>query len=322
MKVNGRLVGTLAALLVAALVVCGFAAAAAESPHAVVARLSARNKARAERDAGRRLTLVRLPPGAVASPTVPSGGNPELDGVGLEPTGGRFVARHAFWTAPESRPQVLAYMRHHLAPGARLGARFYGSGGAGFEIDWRNLPAGVWSATTFVRVVARLGGGSAIRADAWDWWELPRSPAARIPAGAGFLALRIEPTGEGIPLPLKPGEVEPPPAVPRFSSTEHGPLVAGLVRLIDRQPADQTTVLPSCGPDDVGSESFEVELIFMAHRGGRVLATASQQRPIGPCDPLILRLRNGGTYALESGWDVLRRLRGLIAAAQPRPAGS
>ncbi len=120
MKPIARFPGTLAVLLTASLLVCASTDAAAGTGH---------DKATAERDAAHRLALLRLPPGAVRSATVPSGSGPELEGIGLIPSGGRVVARHAFWTAPGTRGEVFDFLRHHLPHGARLGPHFYGGGG-------------------------------------------------------------------------------------------------------------------------------------------------------------------------------------------------
>ena len=68
------------------------------------------------------------------------------------------------------------------------------------------------------------------------------------------------------------------------------------------------------------AETHEIELLFMNRRGGKVLATVSQHTPIGPCDPLELHPTDGGSYALYFGWNVLRRVHGLIHAAKPGDA--
>lgn len=312
----------LAAILISfALAASGsLAAATSKTPAEVVAAESASNMATAENDLGHRLGMIRLPAGAVATPGRPSGVGEHLSGPSVEPGGGRFVHSFAFWTLPEPQRQVLDFLRHHPPSGARVGSEFSGSGGPGVEFDWRHPPEGIWDVSVILTVVKRTGGGSAVRADAWDWWELPRSPAARIAGQPHYLVLRVMPTGEGIPLPVEEGEPEPPPPVPRFNSTARRSVIATVLRLVERQPAYQITSLPSCGPPAVG-ETDLIELVFKDRRGGKVLATVSQNSPIGPCDPLMLHPAGGGRYALEFGWNVLQRVHGLIQSAKPRAAG-
>ncbi len=158
-----------------------------------------------------------------------------------------------------------------------------------------------------------------LRADVTDQWELPRSPAARIPGRPGFLAVRVKPTEEVVPV-LEEGEPEPPRPVPRFNSTERQPLIASLVRLVEREPAYQITELPSCGPPAFGEVDL-IELVFMDHRGGSVLATVSRKSAVGPCDPLLLHPQGTGTYALDFGYTVMKRAQGLVDTAAPRRAG-
>jgi hypothetical protein len=224
---GARLLAAIAAsLLLVAVVAAPAPAASGGSAAVVVARESARNEAVARRDARANLGRLRLPAGARSSAGVPSGvAASQLRGPNGIPAGGRFVSAHAFWTVPGDPRAVLGFLRRHPPHGTEAGGEIGGSAGTGLEFDWRRPPRGVWEAWVTITVVGRAGGGSAIRADAWDWWELPRSPASQIPAGAGYLALKITPsrefaveTVEGEPSPLPP---LPPPrfaATPRTSS--------------------------------------------------------------------------------------------------------
>lgn len=281
-----------AVLLLLAAVQAPSLLAAPMSPKAVVERESARNKAVAERDANHRLDLIPLPADAVRSPARPSGIGERLGGPAYEFFGTRNVHATAFWTTDKSQGQMLGFLRHHPPRGARVETETFGSGGPAVEFGWRHAPQGVWHASVLVGVAKRSGGGSALRADVTDQWELPRSPAARIPGRPRFLAVRVRPTGEGIPIPEE-GQPEPPPPVPRFNSTERQSLIASLVRLVEREPAYQPTELPSCGPPAIGEVDL-IELVFMDHRGGSVLATVSRKSAVGPCDPMLLHPRGRG----------------------------
>jgi hypothetical protein len=113
------------------------------------------------------------------------------------------------------------------------------------------------------------------------------------------------------------GQPEPPPPVKRFNSTERQLLIASLVRLVEREPAYQVTELPSCGPPPFGEVDL-IELVFMDHRGGRVLATVSRKSPGGPCNPLLFHRLGVGTFPLDFGYRVFRRAQRLVDAAIPR----
>jgi hypothetical protein len=318
--VDGRTSGRAPLFAIAVLLV--FAAMQASSlaapmgPKAVVERKSARNEAVAERDAHHRLDLIPLPTGAVRSQVRPSGIGKRLRGPAFSFFGTRNVHATTFWTTDKSRAQMIDFLRNHAPRGARVETESFGSGGPAVEFGWRNAPRGVWYTSVVVGVAKRLGGGSALRADVTDQWELPRSPAARIPGHPRFLAVRIKPTGEGLAVPEE-GQPEPPRPVPRFNSTERQSLIAGLVRLVEREPAYQITELPSCGPPPVGEVDL-IELTFMDHRGGTVLATVSRKSSGGPCDALLLHPRGAGTYALDFGYAVMKRAQGLVDAGTPR----
>lgn len=302
----------LVAALSMALVGVASVVASGEEAAEIVARESTRNRSIAERDSERRLGLIRLPPGAVPSQGRPSGVGQLLREAPAIPGGTRLVSNHAFWTTPGSPQQALAWLRHHSQPGAKLEGELRGSAGTALHFYWSRAPAGVLSASVLVTVVPRSAGGSAIRADVFDGWELPRSPAARIPAGSRYLGLvATEGTG-GLHILGQEGTRKP-----RFTSTEDGPLIARLVRLINRRSAYQYVNLPSCGPVGLASESHLFKLVFKTSRHGRTLARVSQETPIGICDALNLQVGSGKTYTLDGGWEVLRAMRGLIRRARP-----
>jgi hypothetical protein len=309
----------LAGLLLLAAVTASSLLAAGASPEEVVARETARNEAAAERDAARRPDLIRLPPGAVSSPTRPSGVGERLAESPYTLGGETNVNFVAYWTAPESQQQVFRFLRAHPPRGARPESESFGSGGPSIEFDWRRAPKGVWFASVVVTVVKRAGGGSALRADVTDSWEIPRSPAARIPGRPHFLLVHVKPIRQAIFIPEEEGEEEPPPAVPRFNSSGDQALIASVVRLVEREPANQITGFISCGPPGFEEDDL-IELLFMDHRGGRVLATVSRETGGGPCDVLRLHPRGGKTYGLGYGYPVAKRVEGLVEAARPRDA--
>jgi hypothetical protein len=311
----------LPALLVTAALLASLAAGAAGTaaagpstpPRGSVAERSARNRARAKRTAMRRVATVRLPAGAEASPERPSGVGELLTGPGAIPGGHRHTTAHRFWTVPRPARAVLAWVRAHRPPHTKPAGEIGGSFGQSLEFELLPGPphSGDLGGLLFVTVVNRSSGGSAVRADAFEDWDLPRPDRARIPAGSHFLSLRVAPGSGGAH-----AEGEPIPRT-RFASTRNAALIAKLTRIVNRQPADQETDLPSCGPEGQGSEYHLISLTFKASRHGRTLARLTQEIPIGLCDPLLLKLGRHQTYALEGGWNVLRAAHGLIRRAAP-----
>jgi hypothetical protein len=313
---------TLPALFLAVSLLAPAVQVTADSPspsraHEIVAEQSAKNRARAEHVAKSQLRSIGLPSGAVASRGRPTGVGKLLQEPAAIPGGSRYVATHGFWTVPRSPRDVLAWLRHHTPSDTTVVGELRGSSGQTLEFE--SLPgpkaSGDLGGLLFLTVVRRATGGSAIRADVFQVWELPRSPLERIPAGSRFLRLSVSPGSGGL---HSEGEETQPP---RFASTEDRTLIAKLVRVVNRQPAYQKVDLPSCGPPGLGSEYHLIALVFKASRHGRVLGRVTQETPIGICDSLQLQVGARKPYALEGGWNVLRAARGLIRRAHPR-AGS
>jgi len=276
--------------------------------HEIVVEKSAQNRARAKRGAERRLRSIELPPGAEASRRRPTGIGALLNEPAAILGGRPHVTAHRFWTVPDSAKEVLAWLRRHAQPSANRS----GSGGRALEFVTQPGPEGALGGLLHITVVSRSTGGSAVRADVFEDWEIPRSPLQRIPAGSRFLRLIVSPGSEGFYL-----EGEEPPPSRTIATEDRGP-IAKLVRIINGQPANQLVDLVSCGPvPSPGWEPLLTTLIFKASRHGRVLARVSQETPIGICDPMQLRIGTRTPYALESGGNVLHAARGLIRRARP-----
>jgi hypothetical protein len=301
-----------------ALVLClGAVVATASSNRAqgTVARGKARNRARAQRAAERRVMTVNLPPGTTLSRSRPTGLGGLLEEPIAIPGGHRHATAHRFWTVPRPPKDVLAWLRKHPPRRTRSVGEIGGTGGNAIEFEL--LPgaprSGDLGGLLFVNVVKRSSGGSAVRADAFEDWNVPRSPRARIPASARFLGLTVSPGSGGI---HTEGEV---PRPTRYASTADQALITKLVRVVDRQPAYQEVDVPSCGPPGEASEHHLFTLDFRTARHGRLLASVSQEIPFGICSALILKLGPHRTFALEGGENVLRAAHGLIQRATPKP---
>lgn len=280
----------------------GGATSSGEGGGEAVAKQAARNRELARQDAERRLNLIALPPGAVPSRLRPSGIGGRLSEPAAIPGGTRHVSAHRFWTVPGEPRWAFAWLRHHPPRDSSVQQNF---------IYWGHGPPGTLGATGIVAAAPRFGGGTVVRADVFDSWELPRDLTKRVPRGARYLSLEMAPGMAGS---RTEGETVPPV---RRISTGRLPLVAALVRLINRQPAFQLFDQPSCGPAVPASEFRLIIFRFMDRPGGKLLAEVSQEVPIGICAPLVLRMAGGKPYALEGGQNVVRRAQDLIRRARP-----
>jgi hypothetical protein len=247
----------------------------------------------------------------------PAGVGKLLRGPGATPGGYRYVTAHRFWTEPHGPRAVLSWLRHRPPAGTAVEGGLGGNVGTTLEFETPPGPpgSGDTGGLIFVTPVRRAGGGSVVRADVFQGWEYPRSPRERIPSGSRFLRLVVAPGPGGLHEVREDGEGEK-PRPPRSISTRDPELIARLVRIVNRQPADQEFELPSCGPEGLASEYHLFTLVFKKSRGGSVVARVSQEKPIGLCSPLELRVGPRGSYALEGGWNVLRAARVLIRRAR------
>jgi hypothetical protein len=272
----------------------------------VVVRKSAMNRQIAQRDAERRLGLISLPPGAVPSEDRPSDIGDRLSEPGAIPGGARHVSEHRFWTVPGAPHRVYAWLADHPPRGSSAAENYAD------QIFWEHGPPGTRGATGIVTAVRSSDGSTAVRADVFTDWELPRNPAERVPSNARYLSLEVVPeesSNEG-------GAVPP----VRRASTERQSFITALVRLVNRQPAFQLFNQPSCGgAPGLGWKSRRVIFRFEDRPHGRVLAQVSQRTPIGICDALNLKISGRKLYSLEGGQKLIHRAHNLIRRARPEP---
>jgi hypothetical protein len=274
---------------------------------------AASNRASAGRDARALLARAVLSAGAVALSGPPSGAS-AIDNPDPQQATPDIADAHAWWRAPGTLASVLAFERAH----APAGSRFAGSGGGTTPIGGSGRSSAVWSyvefafpaqagvlaSRTLIVKATALGAHSvALRIDAQDVWEIPRSAAERIPAGVHEIDVSRAVPGR-------------PPTLSQ-SVTDPGKL-AGIVKLIDALPIVQPNAI-ECPMILVNGPT--VTFTFRASAGGSVLAAASQnvaQGPSGVCNPMRLSIHGrsqtpllgGSTFVAAAG-----RLLGLTLAA-------
>lgn len=174
--------GVVALVAITALTVaaCG-SGAGAGSPTSAAA---ARNRGEAQAQAARLLSMIRLPPGAVQSPSDPPGDTRVLADVTLGEATPNLVDAHAWWTTRQSPASVLAYVSAHLPVGARAAGTESGNAAPGFQGETFTLPPvpGVLSERMIaVAVVQSSSAMTAVRTDGETIWLSPRPTWERIP---------------------------------------------------------------------------------------------------------------------------------------------
>ena len=277
--------------------VCAVLALAAGS-HAAAseggAPTAASNRASAGRDVLALLTRAVLPAGALRLSGRPSGAS-AIDDTGPQPATPDIVDVHAWWRAPGTLAAVIAFEKAHAPAGSSFsgtsGALFNGGGRstAGWTAVEFAFPAqaGVLGSRTLIVKVIAIGAHSvALRVDAQDVWEIPRSAAERIPVGVHAIDV-----SRGIP-----GR-----APTLLQSVTDPGKVAAIVKLIDALPIVQPSAI-ECPMILVNGPT--VTFAFRASAGGSVLAKASQNVAQGPssvCNPMRLIIEGRSQTPLLGG---------------------
>lgn len=195
----------LVAITALAVAACG-SGASASSPTSAAA---AHNRGEAQAQAARLVSLIRLPPGAVQSPSDPPGDSRVLSHVTLGEATPNLVDAHAWWTIRQSPASVLAYVAAHLPVGARTAGTESGNAAPGFQGETFTLPpvSGVLSERMIaVAVVQLTGTTTAVRTDGEAIWLSPRPTWERIPGSVS----RARFTASGEPINGRSGQTSAP----------------------------------------------------------------------------------------------------------------
>lgn len=296
--------------------VCAVLALAAGSQAAAGeggAPTAASNRASAGRDVRALLTRAVLPAGAVRLSGPPSGSS-AIDNAAPQQATPDIADVHAWWQAPGTLTSVVAFEKAHAPAGSSFSSR----GGGATRVSGGGHPTAVWSYVEFsfpaeagvlgsrmliVKVTALGAHSVALRVDAQDVWEVPRSAAERIPTAVHEIDV-----SRGIP--GRP---------PTLSQSVTDPSkVASIIKLIDALPIVQPNAI-ECPMILVNGPT--VTLSFRVSAGGSVLAQASQNVAQGPssvCNPMRLSINGRSQTPLLGGSSFLAaagKLLGLPLAA-------
>jgi hypothetical protein len=201
---------------------------------------------------------------------------------------------------------VRTFLETHTPPGSRhsLTSEAGDRGGIyrwDYGYDWPELPNVAQDRELLAGVVARPGGGSALRVDAQATYVEPKPKGEEIPKAARYL--EAEEVFDG---------------TVRIVGTSSRSKVDATARLIDGLSIVQRNGREECGP---GSEqTVTLKGIFRASPGGPVLAETEQTLPAGFCDYIGVTVdgKKGRLLRDENG-KLTNALQNLLARKYRRP---
>ncbi len=266
---------------------------------------AASNRAAARAAAARILGQVPLPPGATEVSTDPSSSTWLSSPVSGAPATPDLVDFHRFWRVPGDPDAVFRWLEAHPPPGATVSLT--GTGGdRGKTVTWSvgfrypAAPGRISEEGLGVAVTAADGGGTAMRADAFAIWLIPRPAAEVVPRGTRAVAVFVD-HFDGHATPVR--TVSAPWKVRR------------LIAFIDSRQRAQpgATACPM-----IGTTTPLLDLRFLPAIGGSPLARAVEDG----CGGLSFSIRGHRWPALaESGnlAALLRKLGALPASVDSSP---
>jgi hypothetical protein len=257
----------------------------------------AANRRAARLAAERALARIVLPPGAIPVATDPSVSSLlAQDGAAAQPGTPEIVSAHRFWRLAGDPANAVAWLLAHPPGGSKL--LVTGTGAKrGVTITWGvsftfgPIPGVLGQRSLDLSLSAARGAGTALRADGWAQWLIPRPASERVPAGVRSVAVGIT-TVAGSPF------------HPRQVSTITDPATVNrIVALIDRLPLAQPGVR-LCPAILVGSPL--VDLAFLS-AGRNTLARAVEDG----CGEVRLWIDGRAEPALGESTDLPGALRKL-----------
>jgi hypothetical protein len=295
-----RALGLLAAAIALALATVGLASGSSAANHAP-------NKVRTKAiaDARGRLRTFVPPPGSHRVSSLPK--SLHLNGPFSRPGSPRYVDVHAFWVSSASVGSVRDYLAGHTPPGADHSISGSSGGRTGtyrwdYGYAWPELPNVADLRELTVGVVARPGGGSALRADSQATWIEPRPKDERIPGGVGYLEATESLEGHGT----------------RMVGTASAAKIEAVTSLVDGFGIVQSNGGVECGL--IPSERVTLKAAFRASPGGPVLAETEQRLPAGYCDFIGLTIGGKkGRELYDEGGALTKSLQNLLARKYKAP---
>jgi hypothetical protein len=262
------------------------------------------NRRSAIADARKRLRSFDPPPGSHRVRALPK--FLHLSGPALRPGSPRYLDVHASWVSSESVGSVRSFLETHTPPGSRHSLTSSAGDRGGiyrwdYGYSWPELPNVADDRELLAGVVARPGGGSAIRADAQATYVEPKPKGEQIPKVAKYLEAE-EVFGK----------------TARIVGTSSEAKIDATAKLIDGLSILQRNGPEECGP---GSEqTVTLKGIFRISPGGRVVAETEQTLPAGFCDYIGVTVdgKKGRLLRDENG-ELTDALQNLLARKYKTP---
>jgi hypothetical protein len=233
-----------------------------------------------------------VPVGAVEASSDPEVGSWLKGSVAGAPATQELVDVHRFWRVPEDPQSVIAWIEAHQPADSTVSSTGYG-GQYGVRVMWSvtfafpAAPGQISQEGLGVAVTAAKGGGTAMRADAFAIWLVPRPAGEVIPAGTKAVKVFVDHFDHR--------------AFPVRTVTARWK-IRQLVAFIDSREIVQPGGSTSCpGP---GGDSPLLDLRFMSAAGGQPLARALENG----CYGLSFWIRGRAQRELSEGRDVTEML--------------
>ncbi len=295
------LLGATGLIACVAALVAGSVAAAPDR----TAPTTASNRHVAQRDAANLLRRLRLPPGAVSSPTEPTGDGGHLKPMPSLNATSAAVDQHAWWQVAGSPSAVLAYIKSHRPSGSKLdgSGELYNKGALvdqSLTFEWPPVRGVLAERELSVTLTALPGGATGALAQAQSVWIVPRPRSEKVPSMVHELDVASAP-------------VDGSPTVDL--SVTSAAKVRRIVSIFNALPIVQPGVY-SC-PALLTQSARVITLSFRRDAGGQLLAQAQYVAyphlayVSGPCNAIDLTIAGRRQKPLLGGnflWRVQRLL--------------
>ena len=279
---------TLPVIAAAVLAIAGVAAAQPETQLQT-------NKAAAQRDARKLLSLVRLPKDMRRSAARPRVGGML---VGERSANGPYYAGdQAYWTTEADPQAIMAYIKAHKPAGSTIetsGSSTAPETSLDVMFIWPALGVRVYGRTMWVSVVSAPGSPSAVVAQSQSGWMVPRASAERVPTSVRSVAITLR-LGSGLAGTNGHMHISTYVVWRRVR-------VAALVNAFNRLPIVQPGTMPSCTLEVGGNDRPALTLQFRAGQAGPALARARVY---------VIPGKNG-----DAGWNMCNPIQFWIGSKQ------
>lgn len=249
------------------------------------------NEQAAKREAVSLLGDLSLPNGATQARRDPSESNALASTARLSSP--ELVDRHRFFVLPQAPPEVVAWVRSHQPPGARLEGHWSGVPAlAGWTFALTPQGGRLSAIRLVVELAAAKGGGTALRVDGEVTWVRPRPRSERIPRGVKVVSVVLTDRSRHISLHRTLADRR---SVRRAISIVEGlPLYQGGIR--------------RCPPDR--HRNTIVHMRFRKRRASKPVATVTIDD--NSCTSVRLRVHGHAEPALSGADEATQELRALL----------